>query len=962
MLTQVTPRDRRQRAASTTDDGRPPGLQPRWVDSGERRTNRVHAACSEADGRALGWRSGLPSRPQGVRLVTTLEDISALTRPNHPDDWTEVDSRAVDTVRVLAADAVQKVGNGHPGTAMSLAPAGVHAVPAADAARPGRPALAGPRPLRAVLRALQPDPVHPALPRRLRPGAGRPRGAAHLGVARPRATRSSATPRASRSPPARSGQGLASAVGMAMAARCERGLFDPDAAPGERPFDHFIYVIASDGDMEEGVTARGVLARRHPAARQPDRVLRRQPDLDRGRHQHRVLRGRRRALRGLRLARADASTGPATASTSRTSRADAAIEAAKAVTDKPSFIALRTIIGWPGAEQAEHRQGARLGARRRRGRRDQEGPRLRPGQDLRGRRRGHRAHPQARRPRPGSRRPSGRRRSTPGRAANPERTALLDRLQARELPDGWDDDAADVASRTEGRGHPRRVRQGAQRARARCCPSCGAARPTSPSRNNTTIKGAPSFVPAAIADQGRGPATRTAACCTSASASTRMGAILNGIALHGAHPRVRRHVPEFSDYMRAAVRLAALMGSPSSTSGPTTRSASARTARPTSRSSTWPRCGPSPASRGAARPTPTRPPYAWRGHPASTPTGPVGLVPDPAERADVPRGVDGHQRRRRAPRAATCWPTPTGGRRRGHPDRHRLGGAAGRRGARDAAGRGHPTRVVSMPCRRVVRRAGRGLPRDRAPAAVKARVSVEAGVAQGWHESSATPAGSSRSSTTAPPPTTRRCSASSASPPRPSWPPRETHRTRRRADHAHEGRRPDGAHMTDQLAALSAAGVSIWLDDLSRERLQTGNLAGADRRPSTSSASPPTRRSSRRRSSNGDAYDDAGRRARRRAAPTSTTTVRDGHHRRRPRRLRRAAPSRTTPTDGVDGRVSIEVDPRLAHDTDATIAAGQRAVEDRRPAQPADQDPGHRWRACRRSPPSSPRASASTSR
>src|SRR3954467_2850865 len=56
------------------------------------------------------------------QLVTTVEDISALTRPNHPDDWTDVDVRAVDTVRLLAADAVQKVGNGHPGTAMSLAP------------------------------------------------------------------------------------------------------------------------------------------------------------------------------------------------------------------------------------------------------------------------------------------------------------------------------------------------------------------------------------------------------------------------------------------------------------------------------------------------------------------------------------------------------------------------------------------------------------------------------------------------------------------------------------------------------------------------------------------------------------------------------------------------------------------------------------------------------------------------
>ena len=68
--------------------------------------------------------------------MTTLEEISTLTRPHHPDDWADVDSVAVDTVRVLAADAVQKVGNGHPGTAMSLAPLAYTLVPAPDAPRP----------------------------------------------------------------------------------------------------------------------------------------------------------------------------------------------------------------------------------------------------------------------------------------------------------------------------------------------------------------------------------------------------------------------------------------------------------------------------------------------------------------------------------------------------------------------------------------------------------------------------------------------------------------------------------------------------------------------------------------------------------------------------------------------------------------------------------------------------------
>src|SRR6202008_5032897 len=70
---------------------------------------------------ALGLTLGLPIDARSM-FVTTLEDVSALTRPNHPDDWTELDSSAVDNIRVLAADAVQKTGNGHPGTAMSLAP------------------------------------------------------------------------------------------------------------------------------------------------------------------------------------------------------------------------------------------------------------------------------------------------------------------------------------------------------------------------------------------------------------------------------------------------------------------------------------------------------------------------------------------------------------------------------------------------------------------------------------------------------------------------------------------------------------------------------------------------------------------------------------------------------------------------------------------------------------------------
>ena len=118
-----------------------------------------------------------------AEAATTPHRRAAQPRPTLPDGWTELDRRAVDTVRVLAMDAVQKVGNGHPGTAMSLAPAAYLLFQKLTAPRPEPTRLARPRPLRAVVRPLQPDPLHPALPRRLRPRARRPQGAAHLGLA-----------------------------------------------------------------------------------------------------------------------------------------------------------------------------------------------------------------------------------------------------------------------------------------------------------------------------------------------------------------------------------------------------------------------------------------------------------------------------------------------------------------------------------------------------------------------------------------------------------------------------------------------------------------------------------------------------------------------------------------------------------------------------------------------------------
>ncbi|MBA2307991.1 MAG: transketolase, partial [Pseudonocardiales bacterium] len=186
--------------------------------------------------------------------MTATDEIAELTTPNVPQDWTELDTRAVDTIRVLAAEAVQKVGNGHPGTAMSLAPLAYALFQRVMRFDPSDPNWIARD--RFVLSA-----GHASLILYIQlflSGYGM-----ELDDLKRLRTWDSQTPGhpEHRHTPGVEittgplGQGVASAVGMAMASRYERGLFDPDAAPGESPFDHFIYVIASDGDMEEGVTS-----------------------------------------------------------------------------------------------------------------------------------------------------------------------------------------------------------------------------------------------------------------------------------------------------------------------------------------------------------------------------------------------------------------------------------------------------------------------------------------------------------------------------------------------------------------------------------------------------------------------------------------------------------------------------------------------------------------------------------
>ncbi len=632
---------------------------------------------------------------------------------------------------------------------MSLAPAAYLLFQKRMRHDPADPAWSGPRPLRALVRALLDHALHPALPRRLRPRARRPEGAAHLGQQDPRPPR--ARPHRRRRDhhrPTRPGrrQRRRHGDGRAPRARPVRPGRPPE---GESPFDHHVYAICSDGDLEEGVSARGLEHRRAPAARQPDPDLRRQPDQHRGRHAHRVHRGRREALRGLRLARPDR----------RLDQRRRPHRRQELPRGRPGALGRRSRRGRGGArpaqpdraahdhrlagpERAEHRPGARLRARRGRGRRHQEGARLRPERDLRGLRRGDQPHPRAASTAARSPRPSGTSSSPPGQPAHAERAALL-------RPDG-DRGPARPAGPTRLPTFPADEKGMATRkasgyvltAIAPVLPELWGGSADLAESNNTSPQGEPSFTPEEW--QTREWSGNTYGRVLHFGIREHaMGAIMNGIALHGGTRVYGGTFLVFSDYMRPAVRLAALMQLPTRTCGPTTRSASARTDRPTSRSSTWPRSARSRASTWSARPTPTRPsPPGARC--SSTPTDRQALALTPAERAGLPPRRAGLQRRPTGSRrAATSCSTPTAS-----PTwccRHRLGGAARGRRARAAGREGHrrPRGLDAVPG--VVRRQDQAyrdtvIPPTSGPGSASRPASPRAGA-----RSSATTAGSSRS-------------------------------------------------------------------------------------------------------------------------------------------------------------------------------------------------------------------------
>ena len=477
-----------------------------------------------------------------------------------PEGWTELDRRAVDTARVLAADAVEKVGNGHPGTAMSLAPAAyllyqdVMRHDPADSRWLGRDKFvlsAGHSSLTQYIQlffggfGLEIEDIEA-----LRTYGSKTPG--HPEYHHTDGIETTTGPL---------GQGIATAVGMAMAQRRERGLLDPDAAPGQSPFDHFVYVIASDGDMQEGISNE---ASSIAGTQQLGNLIVLWDD------NHITIEGhtdiaftedtaaRYEAL-GWHVQTVDWTNG-GTEYVEDVAALKKAIEEAQKVTDKPSFIDLRTIIGWPTPElQGTHKvHGNKLGTEAVKAVKEVLG--FDPAKDfevadevL--------AHTRELRERGAEARRQWDEKVSAWREANPERATLLDRLSAQELPEGWAEELPTFEA--DAKGVATRAASGTVlNSLAAVLPELWGGSADLAGSNNTTMEGEPSFIPAEHStDEFTGtPYGRTLHFGIREHA---MGAILSGITIGGLTRAYGGTFLQFSDYMRPAVRLASLMGVPS---------------------------------------------------------------------------------------------------------------------------------------------------------------------------------------------------------------------------------------------------------------------------------------------------------------------------------------------------------------------------------------------------------------
>ncbi|MFE5291677.1 transketolase [Isoptericola sp. NPDC056618] len=650
-----------------------------------------------------------------------------------PLEWSSLDDRAVKTIKALAADAVEKVGNGHPGTAISLAPAAYLLFGKTMRHDPSDPHWVGRD--RFVLSA-----GHSSLTLYLQlflSGYGMELD--DLEALRTWGSQTPGHPEYRHTPGVEIttgplGQGLASAVGMAFAARRERGLLDPDAAPGESPFDHHVYVIASDGDLQEGVTSEasslaGTQKLGNLVVIWDDNKISIEDDTDIAFTEDTLA---RYAAYGWHTQRVDWTQG-GTGYAEDVDALAAAIAAAKAETDRPSFIALRTIIGWPSPTKQNTGgiHGSAMGADEVAGLKvalglDPEATFAVDDEVL--------SYTRAVAERQADQRAAWDRSYDAWRTAAPERAALLDRLVAHELPAGWTDELP-VFEASE-KGVATRAASGkVLTALKDVLPELWGGSADLAGSNNTTMDGEPSFIPVEHATK-KFPGNPYGRTLHFGIREHGMGAILNGIVLHGLTRPYGGTFLQFADYMRASVRLAALMEIPTTfvwthdsiglgEDGPTHQPVEHLAALRAIPGLDVVR--PADANETA---------WAWRGILENT-ANPAGIVLTRQNVPTFPRGTDGFAGAEGTLKGGYTLVDATNDE-TGTPDVVLVGTGSEVQLAVQAreqlAAEGIAARVVSMPSREWFDKQDAAYRESVLPSAVKARVSVEAGVAQGWRE------------------------------------------------------------------------------------------------------------------------------------------------------------------------------------------------------------------------------------
>ncbi|GLW65044.1 transketolase [Actinomadura rubrobrunea] len=472
-------------------------------------------------------------------------------------EWSDLDRRAVDVIRALAMDAVEEAGSGHPGTAMSLAPAAYLL----------------------FQRFLRHDPTDPSWPGRdrfvLSCGhssltlyiqlylSGYPLTLDELKALRKWGSLTPGHPEHGHTAGVETttgplGQGIANAVGMAMAARRERGLFDPDAEAGASPFDHTIWAFCSDGDIEEGISHEASALAGHQklgnlVVLYDDNHISIEDDTSIAMSEDVLA---RYAAYGWDVHRVDwTADGDYHEDVEALA---AALEAARAETDRPSIIALRTIIGWPAPNKKNTGKihGAALGA-------DEVAATKRilgldpdktfdvPADVL--------AHARKVADRGRALHAEWSKKFKAWREADPERAAEYDRISERRLPDGW---TKALPEFEPGKDLATRAASGqVLNALAPVLPELWGGSADLAESNNTMMKGEPSFIPEEFQTK-EFSGHRYGRNLHFGVREHAMGAICNGIALHGGTRPYAGTFLVFSDYMRPAVRLAALMKLP----------------------------------------------------------------------------------------------------------------------------------------------------------------------------------------------------------------------------------------------------------------------------------------------------------------------------------------------------------------------------------------------------------------